>query len=170
MNVLAVQKIANRYRNWAKTDLTAYQRFCSELDVLYARFVAAKYSIHLSDIEPTFQFGVSSLTIGRQQRLATFNPLADYSKYTDLAGERLTYNHLARALHDILGHLPERFPLTFEGEVMAHMAQRSYFSLLVQPVLFADNIGQLCVKFHTGEHPLVQHPYVLEPSPLGELL
>ena len=172
MNVLAVQKIANRYRNWAKTDLTAYRLFCKELNVLYERFVIGKISVELTseDFALNYRAGrYSTLYIQRDQSLSTFNPLSEKTAYSS-GHEYLTYNHLARALHDILGHLPERFPLTFEGEVMAHMAERTYFSPVVQPVLFADNIGQLCLKFHTGEHPAIQHPYVMEPSPLGDLL
>ena len=71
-------------------------------------------------------------------------------------------NSIARAVHDYFGHYLTGADFSFDGEVTAYKAQCALHSAAARPVLFADNIGQLCYYHHFGSFMPEQRAFVME--------
>lgn len=72
-------------------------------------------------------------------------------------------NECFRAVHDILGHYPNRSPFeTFEGELAAYQEHKKWYSPEALPALYSETVGQLCVYYATEDFVPVQENKIIE--------
>ncbi|HEX2317147.1 MAG TPA: crotonobetainyl-CoA--carnitine CoA-transferase [Thermomonospora sp.] len=112
--------------------------------------------------------------VGRTGRLAVFLTAAGHGPGGDAAphplrepsgvragGVEFAHNDLFRAVHDLFGHVMFGHGFGPAGEFLAAYVQMQLYPREVWPVLFTEQVGQICWFFH-GPHadePPHRRPY-----------
>ena len=150
-------------------DHPSYKAFCRETVTQFRGLVNSGYEFSFTDNEPYSWSGSMFLDISRDKHLNIFtggklawsNPLADWAGYRIHGNAKI--NEMFRAVHDILGHYPNRSPFeTFEGELEAYQEHKKWYSPEALPALYSETVGQLCVYYATGDFIKVQENKIIE--------
>ena len=155
-------------------DHPSYKAFCRETVAQFRGLVNSGYKFAMVSSDP-YPDSDSMFSDIENKRLAIFtggslvpdNPLLTKRWYSPdnfgslIAGRNV--NEMFRAVHDILGHYPNRSPYeTFEGELAAYQEHKKWYSPEALPALYSETIGQLCVYYATGDFIPVQENKILE--------
>ena len=153
-------------------DHESYKAFCRETVSQFRGLVNSGWYVNIGDATPYktsnamfLDMKKKHLLVGNGGKLIAGNPMAAQKCVTIPCGFVHCYqmNEMFRAVHDILGHCPNRSPYeTFEGELEAYQEHKKWYSPEAIPALYSETIGQLCVYYSTGDFVPVQENKIIE--------
>tara|TARA_R110000868_G_scaffold95881_3_gene263557 strand:- start:34 stop:564 length:531 start_codon:yes stop_codon:yes gene_type:complete len=168
---LFISQVAAEYSN-AKHEPKhpSYKAFCRETVSQFRGLVNSGWKFSRSENEPydssdnMFRdMANKKVKIFSGGKLTSDNPLNTYHLIVSPERKWWTANEMFRAVHDILGHYPNRSPYeTFEDELAAYKEHKKWYSPEALPALYGETVGQLCVYYHTGDFVKVQENKIIE--------
>jgi hypothetical protein len=106
------------------------------------------------EVRSTGRLRVFLTNSGHGPRAGTgYHPLRERSGIS-VGGVEFCHNDLFRAVHDVFGHVMLGSGFGIRGEFLAAFCQMQLYPRDVQPVLFTEQVGQICWFFY-GPHLLV---------------
>lgn len=169
MDQAVVDRVANDlFLAPHQPDHLSYAAFLADTIHQYQWLIASgfRFSLHGDGSQPYANSTAMFSDLETNRHLLVFtggSPLApNHPLEPVVPGIGLSGNTLFRAVHDILGHFPGRYPFeSFEGELAAYSNHMRYYSLESQSALYSETVAQLCWYYSKGSYVPVRKCAIL---------
>lgn len=164
MTQFEIDSIADLYRNGSHDPYNAsWSAFIRDTKTQFDALVSSGWRFSLSDTEPYPDSASMFEDIAtRNLRVFTGGSLVPDHPLNHSIGV-WTLNLMFRAVHDVLGHGPNKAPFeTFDGEVDAYRNHALRYSSEAIPALYSETVGQLC-HYYAGHGFVEQQKAVILP-------